>query len=123
VPDSTNKPSEAAILPLLTDVGLKDLTWRWTKRQVLLARKLSRLPHDGTTMGHWGIVFGIDNLRKDPAGVAMLLDVVDELDKRPTYEELLEMVERLWVMRKEVNDAVWHQGRQPTKQFGFRRGK
>ena len=123
MPDSTNKPPDAVILPLLTDVGLKALTWSWTTRQVTLVNKLSRLPHDGSTLGHWGAVFAVDNLRHDTAGVAMLLDVVDELDRCPTFEELLEMVQRLRAMKQEVGDAVWYRGRQPTKKFGFRRGK
>ena len=123
MPDSINKPPDAVILPLLTDVGLKVLTQSWTHRQATLARKLSRLPHNGTTLGHWGIIFAIDNLRHDRAAVAALLEVVDELERRPTFEELLAMVQRLRAMKQEVGDAVWYRGRQPTKQFGFRRGK
>lgn len=91
---------------LLTQDGLRALAKSWTPNQVRLANILCRLPHDGGTMHRWGYVFAIDNLRTNPKGVAALLDVADEWDDRPTYEEMLSKAEQLLELRSEVWDVV-----------------
>ena len=109
--------------PLLTEAAFRAVLSTWNDRQIKIGNTISGLPiQDGAdAFGAWGFVFAIDYLgTSNTAALEVLFNVMNELEVRPTYDEVFTLVTRLLVVKGEVialcQNRDRHRGR-PTPKF------
>jgi hypothetical protein len=92
---------------LLRDQSLQAILRTWSGLMVDLGNRISKLPSQpDDPMKGWGFVFAIDGLRYNEPAVCALLRVVNDMEARPTYEEIFQMVGASLALRHEVNELL-----------------
>ena len=88
---------------LLSDPSMHAIIDTWPKTLFDLIKRFAKLPpQDADPLAVYGYIFAIDSLRDDRPALAALATVVNELEVRPRYHEMLELVDRVLNIDREL---------------------